>query len=96
MNATNMKIYHVEFCENGSEKSQPFPANDPGQAFFKCKKAHPEAVLKSCVLQGTSFMAGTWIRYDAPKNQDMPKETQHDGAIDETFSFYPQTLSRRK
>jgi len=44
------------------------------------------------------FLAGTSIRYEAPKNQNTPKETQHNGAIDETmtFPFYPQTLSRRK
>jgi hypothetical protein len=96
MNAANMKTYHVEFCENGNNKCQPFPANNPGQAFFKCKKAHPKAVLRCCTLQGSGFMKQTWTSYAAPANQDMPP--QQDGAVEDTmtFAFYPQTLSRRK
>jgi hypothetical protein len=92
-----MKTYHVSYSLEGDERCQSVPANSPGQAFFKCKQAHPRAVLRKCELRGSGLMAATWMSYDAPKNQDMPSTPHRNGAVEEamTFAFYPQTASHK-
>jgi hypothetical protein len=85
-----MKNYHVEFSENGIEsKWQTIQAGNPGQAFFKCKKAHPKAVLKRCELGPGS------ITYDAPKNQAMPSKPRPDDLTQTMMTFYATCLSRK-
>jgi len=92
-----MKPFRVEFSDNGSTRRQSFRANGPGQAFFKCKEAHPDAELKCAVLRGVGFMRRTSIRYDAPKNQSMPSKPKPNPAIQEVMPFFNnEALSRRK
>jgi hypothetical protein len=91
-----MKPYHVQFTESGQDRWQSFQANSPGNAFFKCKRAHPKAVLKQCVLEGWGFMEGAVIQYDAPRNQAMPTRAKLDNATQETMPFYAtEALSRK-
>jgi hypothetical protein len=83
--------YHVESRRNGRDRCERFPANGPGQAFRKCLKAYPAAVLLAYELRDTSF-----IRYQAPRNQTMPAEPSAHGAVQMMMAFYAEILSRRK
>jgi hypothetical protein len=84
-----MKNYHVEFIEDRQTKWQTIQADNPGQAFFKCKKAHPKATLTRSTLGPGA------ITYHAPKNQAMPSKPKPDDLTQTMMSFHAACLSRK-
>jgi hypothetical protein len=88
-----MRTYNIEFTENGADRWQTFRANTPGRALLKCKRAHPAALLKCCVLQGYD---GAFIKYDAPPNQALPSKPVPDNGVQETMAFYATEVLSRK
>lgn len=71
--------YIVEYNLDGEKHAKPIEALNPGSAFFKVLRKHPEAELIQCSMVGR-FAGQKWCpvvsqTYKPPKNQGMPKKT---------------------
>jgi hypothetical protein len=96
-----MKVYYVEYIEEGKRKTWAVEALNPGHAFLKCKRANPQSLLVKCFKEGYAPGGGYgYTEWEAPKNQQLlpvrnpskDKQTKMDQLLSESKSFRPNIV----
>lgn len=96
--------FHIEYEQDGELRTESLEAPNPGAAFAKCLKLHPEAVLVRCFRFGKLPGGGHLeISYDPPPVQraiqpdPRPPRTHHVPTSQEnTFPFFSDIKPKPK
>jgi len=81
-----MKLYEVEFQQDGFTKSENVEGVNPGHAFAKCIKSNPGAKMLRATISSRIANREFWIEYEAPPVPREP-EKSHRAGKEQTKEF---------